>query len=127
MPLLTSLGLISLALGGLSGWLVVGATQKPDWFRSREVPVPHRFLQAHLDWIIMGLILIAVQVAVPAMPNWIRGTIAFGTIVNPLLFVPLAWGNAVTQKAAYKVVAILSFLAVSVGLSSLAIWAIAIA
>ena len=28
MPLLTSLGLVSLALGGLSGWLVLLATER---------------------------------------------------------------------------------------------------
>lgn len=124
MPLLTTLGLISLALGGASGWLVVAATQKPDWFRSRGLPVPHRFLQMHLDWIMMGLILIAVQAVAPGMPDWIRGLIAYGAMVNPLLFAPLAWGPKVAENAVYRVVAISSFGAISVGLPALAIWAI---
>jgi len=124
VPLLTSLGLVSLALGGMSGWLVLAATQNPDFFRSRGVPVPHRFLQLHIDWIMMGLILIAVQEVAPGMPNWIRGMIAFGTVVNPLLFAPLAWGPKVAKNPFYKAVALVSFTTLSVGLPALAIWAI---
>lgn len=124
MPLLTSLGLISLALAGLSGWLVVASTQKPDWFRSRGVPVPHRFLQMHIDWIMMGLLLIAVQTVAPNMPAWIRALIAFGAIVNPILFAPLAWGPKVSAHPVYRGVAIVSFSALSIGLPALAIWAI---
>ena len=124
MPLLTALGLISLALGGVSGWLVLAATQKPDWFRSRGVPAPRRFLQLHIDWILMGLILIAVQAVAPGMPNWIRGLIAFGAMVNPLLFAPLAWGQHISQNAIYRVITIVSFASLSIGLPALAIWAV---
>jgi hypothetical protein len=65
VPLLSSLGLVSLALAGLSGWLVLASTQQPDWFRRRGVPAPRRFLQLHLDWVMMGLILLVVDLAVP--------------------------------------------------------------
>ena len=122
MPLLSSLGLVSLALGGLSGWLVVALTVRPEWFQA--LPAPGRFRQAHLDWIMMGLILIAVQTVAPGMPTWIRGFIAFGTMVNPVLFVPLAWGAAVKQNPAYRTIGIISFLSLSIGLPALAIWAI---
>ena len=125
MPLLSSLGLISLALGALSGWLVLGLTERPEWFRDRGIPAPARFRQAHLDWVMMGLIQIAVQLAVPDMPTWIRGFIAFGTVVNPLLFLPLAWGPQVKQHPLYKGIGIVSFLSLSIGLPALAIWAIA--
>lgn len=124
MALLTELGLISLALGGASGWLVVAATQRAEWFRSRGVPVPHRFLQLHIDWIMMGLLLIAVQTVAPGMPDWIRGLIAFGAMVNPLLFAPLAWGPKVADNAAFRAIAVISFGTLSVGLPALAIWAI---
>ena len=124
VPLLTSLGLISLALGGVSGWLVLAATQKGEWFRSHGVPAPRRFLQLHIDWIMMGLILIAVQTVAPGMPNWIRALIAFGAMVNPILFAPLAWGQQVTQNPFYRALTIVSFTSISVGLPALAIWAI---
>ncbi|MEI7889206.1 MAG: hypothetical protein WCI34_02740 [Actinomycetes bacterium] len=124
MPLLTSLGLISLALGGASGWLVVAATQNANWFRSRGVPVPHRFLQMHIDWLMMGLILIAIQAVAPGMPNWIRGLVAFGSMVNPVLFFPLAWGEKVSEHPVYKGIALISFSTISIGLPALAIWAL---
>jgi hydroxylaminobenzene mutase len=125
MPLLTSLGLVSLALAALSGWVVLAATERPEWFRSHGIPAPSRFRQTHLDWVMMGLILIAVQTVAPGMPGWIRGCIAFGTMVNPLLFVPLAWGPAAKSSPVYVGVTVISFLALSIGLPALAIWAIA--
>lgn len=125
MPLLSSLGLVSLALAALSGWLVLAVTERPDWFRSHGVPAPSRFRQAHLDWVMMGLILIAVQTVAPGMPDWIRACIAFGTVVNPLLFLPLAWGVGAKSNPVYIGVTIVSFLSLSIGLPALAVWAIA--
>ena len=123
-PLLTSLGLVSLALAGISGWLVLAVTEKPEWFRSRGIAAPRRFLQLHLDWVMMGLILIAVDQAVPGRPEWITAALAFGLIVNPLLFVPVAWGPAAKENRIYQGVVILSFLSVSIGLPALAIHAL---
>lgn len=124
MPLLTSLGLISLALAALSGWLVLAATEKGPQLRDMGIAAPGRFRQAHLDWVMMGLILIAVQTVAPDMPAWIRGFVAFGTIVNPLLFLPLAFRPGAKDNPAYKALAIVSFLSLSIGLPALAIWAI---
>ena len=124
MPLLTSLGLISLALAGLSGWLVLAATERPEWFRSRGIPAPRRFLQLHLDWVMMGLILIAVDQAVPERPAFITAMVAFGTMVNPLLFIPVAWGPGAKENPVYKTVVAISFLALSIGLPALAIHAL---
>ena len=123
-PLLTSLGLVSLALAGLSGWVVLAVTEKPEWFRSRGIPAPRRFLQLHLDWVMMGLILIAVDQAVPERPDPITAALAFGLMVNPLLFLPLAWGPAAKENRIYQRVVVLSFLSVSVGLTALAIHAL---
>ena len=124
MPLLTQLGLISLALAGLSGWLVLAATRKGEWFRAHGVPAPRRFLQTHLDWVMMGLILIAVQLAAPSSPDWIKAMIAFGAIVNPLLFLPLAFKPDAEDSPVYVAVAVVSFSALSIGLPALAIWAL---
>jgi hydroxylaminobenzene mutase len=123
-PLLTSLGLVSLALAGLSGWLVLAITEKPEWFLSRGISAPRRFLQLHLDWVMMGLILIAVDQAVPVRPAWITAALAFGTMVNPLLFVPVAWGPAAKENRVYQGVVVVSFLSVSIGLPALAIHAL---
>ncbi len=124
MDVLVRIGLFELAVAGLSGWLIVFATQNPDWFRSRGVPVPHRFLQAHIDLIMMSLILIALGLAVPGAPGWLKALAAFGAIVNPLLFVPLAWGPKVAEKASYKLLAVISFSTLSIALPGLAVWAV---
>ena len=124
VPLLTQLGLISLALAGVSGWLVLAATRKGEWFRAHGVPAPRRFLQTHLDWVMMGLILIAVQLAAPSSPDWIKAMIAFGALVNPLLFLPLAFKPAAEESPVYVAVAVVSFAALSIGLPALAIWAL---
>ncbi len=54
----------------------------------------------------------------------IRALIAVGAVVNPLLFLPLAWGQEVKERAAYKAVVFTSFTTMSVGLPALAVWAI---
>jgi hypothetical protein len=125
MGLLTKLGLVSLALGGLSGWLVLAATQRPQWFTRRGISAPRRFLQLHLDWVMMGLILLAVDLVVPDRPAWITGALAFGLIVNPLLFVPLAWGQQASRNPLYRAVTLASFTAASGGLTALAVHALA--
>lgn len=124
MPLLTSLGLISLAAAGLSGWLVLATMQAPRWFAARGVVAPVRFRQIHLDWVSMGLILIAVDVAVPNRPAWITALLAVGLIVNPLLFLPLAWGKDKSDGIAYRIVMAVSFTAASGGLTALALYAL---
>jgi hydroxylaminobenzene mutase len=124
MPLLSSLGLISLALAGLSGWLVLATMQQPRWFADRGVVAPMRFRQLHLDWVSMGLILIAVDQVVPDRPAWITALLAFGLIVNPLLFVPLAWGREKSEQLTYRVVTGMSFVAASGGLTALAVYAL---
>jgi hydroxylaminobenzene mutase len=125
MPLLSSLGLISLALAGLSGWLVLATMQRPEWFSRRGVVAPMRFRQLHLDWVSMGLILIAIDQVVPDRPAWITALLAVGLVVNPLLFVPLAWGAQQSEKSLYRAVTVISFVAASGGLTAVAIYGLA--
>ena len=125
MPLLATLGLWSLALGAVSGWLVAASIDQPDLLRRAGVKHPGRIRQTHLDWIMMGLILLVVDVAVDDIPGWITALIAFGTIVNPLLFIPLAFDATASDRLLYRVVTVVSFAALSIGLTALAIHATA--
>ena len=52
--------------------------------------------------------------------GWIAALVLAGTLVNPLLFLPLAWGNQVTRARWYQAITIASFAALSVGLSATA-------
>jgi hydroxylaminobenzene mutase len=69
----------------------------------------------------MGLILIGVGLAVPDLPTAIAVPLVFGTAVNPLLFVPLAFDPDTQQRLWYRTLAVVSFLGVSGGLVAAAI------
>jgi hypothetical protein len=119
MNLLIQVGLIELAIAALLGWAVVIRSEKPEWLRRAGVVQPHRVLQIHLDFIMMGLIAIAVGVVLPGIPKAAAWLLVFGTLVNPLLFLPLAFSTGAETRPWYRALAILSFLAISVAL----VWA----
>jgi hydroxylaminobenzene mutase len=123
MTLLGTLGVWSLALGALSGWLVAASIDQPQLLQRLRVKHPGRIRQTHLDWIMMGLILLVVDVAIDDIPGWITALVAFGTVVNPLLFVPLAFDATASDRAPYRAVTLVSFAALSIGLTALAVHA----
>ena len=119
MNLLIQVGLIELAIAALLGWAVVIRSEKPEWIQRIGIVQPHRILQIHLDYIMMGLIAIAVGVVLPDFPEPAAWLLAFGTFVNPLLFVPLAFSREAERNPLYRVITVLSFLSISVAL----VWA----
>ncbi len=72
---------------------MVAQDQRPDLVKRAGVVAPHRIRQVHLDYVFMGLILIAVGLAIPSLSNWIAIPLVFGTLVNPALFVPQAFSR----------------------------------
>lgn len=106
-------GLIELALGGLLGWAMVVRDERPEWLRRIGVVAPQRIRQVHLDYVMMGLILIGVGLAVPDLPDAVAAALVFGTFVNPFLFVPLAFEPDADKRLWYRALAVVSFLAVS--------------
>jgi hypothetical protein len=121
MDWMIRIGLIELALGGLLGWAMVLRQESPELLRRIGVVAPQRIRQVHLDYVMMGLILIAVGLAIPDLSTEIAIPLVFGTIVNPFLFVPLAFEPDVEQRAWYRALAVVSFLGVSGGLLAAAI------
>jgi hydroxylaminobenzene mutase len=119
MDLLVQIGLIELAVGGLLGWAVVMRSEKPELFQRIGLKQPRAVLQIHLDYILMGLILIALGLVLDDPPPLLAGLLIFGTVVNPLLFLPGAFDKSNEKKPVYRAIAIASFLAISVGL----VWA----
>ncbi len=116
MDWVVEIGLVELALGGLLGWAMVVREDKPRWLTRIGVVAPHRIRQVHLDYVMMGLILIGVGLAVPDLPIGVAVALVFGTAVNPFLFVPLAFEPEVEKRAWYRLLAVVSFICVSGGL-----------
>jgi hypothetical protein len=114
-------GLAELALGGLLGWAMVVRDERPEWLRRIGVVAPQRIRQVHLDYVMMGLILIGVGLAVPDLPTAVAVALVFGTIVNPFLFVPLAFQPDIDKRLWYRALAVVSFIGVSGGLVAAAI------
>lgn len=121
MDWVVRIGLVELAIGGLLGWAMVVRDERPEWLRRIGVVAPQRIRQVHLDYVMMGLILIGVGLAVPDLPTAIGVALVFGTFVNPFLFVPLAFDPEADKRLWYRALAAVSFLAVSGGLVAAAI------
>jgi hypothetical protein len=121
MDWVVRIGLIELAIGGLLGWAMVVRDERPEWLRRIGVVAPQRIRQVHLDYVMMGLILIGVGLAVPDLPKAVAIALVFGTFVNPFLFVPLAFDPDAEKRFWYRAVATVSFIAVSGGLVGAAI------
>jgi hypothetical protein len=115
------IGLVELALGGLLGWAMVVREEKREWLQRIGIVAPQRIRQVHLDYVMMGLILIGVGLAVPDLPTAVAVALVFGTLVNPFLFVPLAFDPEVEKRPWYRVLAVVSFLGVSGGLVAAAV------
>jgi hypothetical protein len=113
MDWVVQIGLVELALGGLLGWAMVIRAEKSEWLARIGVVAPQRIRQVHLDFVMMGLISIAVGLAVPSLPTAVAVALAFGTFVNPLLFVPLAFNPDAERALWYRVLAVVSFVAMS--------------
>ncbi len=116
MKWMISIGLAELALGGVLGWAMVLRQESPDLLRRIGIVAPQRIRQIHLDYVMMGLILIGVGLAVPDLPTAIAVALVFGTAVNPFLFLPLAFDPEVEKRLWYRSLAVVSFLGVSGGL-----------
>jgi len=115
------IGLVELALGGLLGWAMVLRQEEPELLRRIGVVAPQRIRQVHLDYVMMGLILIGVGLAVPDLPMAVAVPLVFGTAVNPFLFVPLAFDPDVDKKLWYRTLAVVSFIALSGSLVAAAV------
>jgi hypothetical protein len=121
MDWVVQIGLVELAIAGLLGWAMVIRGEKPEWLQRIGIVAPQRIRQVHLDYVMMGLILIGVGLAVPDLPTAIAAALVFGTFVNPLLFVPLAFNPDAEKRLWYRALATVSFIAVSGALVAAAI------
>lgn len=111
----TQAGAVELAFGALSGWVIALSVDNPDALRRRGVRAIPRLRQAHLDYIIMGVILIAVGLAAPGLPSLWQALLVAGAWINPTLFLPLAFNPETQHRPAYRALTLASFAAMSTG------------
>lgn len=118
---ITQVGAVELAVGALSGWVVWMATDT-DWLKKIGVRSPRRIFQAHLDLIIMGVILIAVGTAAPDFPTPWSVILVVGAWTNALLFLPAAWSDTKPKDLKAILAQAVSFTLVSVGTVAFAVY-----
>lgn len=118
---ITQAGAVELAVGAVSGWVVWIATDT-DWLKRIGVRSPRRIFQAHLDLIIMGVILIAVGTAAPDFPTPWSVFLVIGAWTNALLFLPAAWSDKKPTDLKAIVAQAVSFSLVSVGTAAFAVY-----
>jgi hydroxylaminobenzene mutase len=105
----------------MSGWPVSLLASAPGAARHLRVVEPRRLLQVHIDWIVMGVVLLAVGVAAPTVSGWTQRALLVGAVGNPLLFLPMAFlGSRVQQTWLFRAAAGLSFTALSGSLVAIA-------
>jgi hydroxylaminobenzene mutase len=118
---ITKAGAIELSLGALSGWIVWLSTDT-EVLKRIGVIRPHRILQAHIDLIMMGTILIAVGLAAPDLPKPWSIFFVIGAYTNALLFLPLAWMEKKPKDAKAIIAQAVSFSLVSAGAVATAVY-----
>jgi hypothetical protein len=79
-----------------------------------------RIRQFHLDLLFMGTILTAVGTAVNDIPTWVGALLVLGALVQPAMFVPLAFNAAIERAPAYRIANALVFVATSAAWIALA-------
>jgi len=123
-PTLAKIGLFEIAVAAILGWALIARLEKPELLTRIGVKSPRRILQCHLDQIMMGLILIAVSLAVPDLPDSIKVPLIFGTIMNPLLFLAQAFSDTLENHFVFKAVSVVSITATSGSLVAVAVAAL---
>ena len=99
-------GLIELALGALLGWAMVVREERPEWLKRIGVVAPARIRQVHLDYVMMGLILIAVGLALPGLPTAVAVPLVFGTALSRDGRTVLGWQGGFEPGPNHRVVSI---------------------
>ncbi|MBJ7471401.1 MAG: hypothetical protein JHD16_08855 [Solirubrobacteraceae bacterium] len=119
---LLAAGVLQLASAALLGWVIALQRAQPEALKKIGVRVPRRIMQVHLDQVMMGLILLSVAVAFPDIPDVIAVLLLIGTVLNPLLFVPLAFAPKLDEGLPFRALTVTSFLIASGAFVSLAVW-----
>lgn len=124
MTLLSQLGIYELAVGVLSGWVMVMTIESPEFLRRAGVRQIARIRQAHLDVLFQGVILVAVGLAIDPLPAWIGVLLVLGAFLAPLLLGVLAFQPQLQRESTpYRAINTVVLVGFSIGWVALAITA----
>jgi len=124
VQVLSAIALVMIAIAAWSGWLLEINHRKPQLLEKVGIVAIRPILQAHLDWLLMGAVLIGVDVIVPDRPGWITFLLGYGAIINPVLFLPLAFRGRGLKPLPWQILMFSSFGALSIGFTALAVHAL---
>ena len=117
---LVTSGLVELAAGALTGW-VYTATRMGVGAGTVD---SKRIRQWHLDLIMMGTATVAAGLAAPDASKLARTALGVGAWTNAMAFLPLAFSDDLEKTTAFKLAAVSSFVATSVGFTGMALGAL---
>ncbi|RJP79292.1 MAG: hypothetical protein C4524_05455 [Candidatus Zixiibacteriota bacterium] len=122
MHLLVRLGLLEIAFSALAvPLLLYGPAQRlfPHLLKDRR-----QLLQAHLDYFLMGILLILAGTVLQPLPGWITLPLALGSLGNPSLFLVNALRPDLPQKPLYRGLIMLSGLLAAFAWAGMAVRAV---
>lgn len=102
MSLVAKIGVCELAVAALTGWAMVATVANPDALTRLGIRHHRRIRQCHLDLLFMGTILTAVGTAVDGIPTWVASLLVLGALVQPMMFLPLAFDADIERAPAYR-------------------------
>jgi len=117
---LVASGLVELAAGALSGWIYT-ATRMGVGAGTVD---PKRIRQWHLDLAMLGTATVAAGLAVPDAPKAVQAALGVGAWTNAMAFLPMAFSDDLEKTTAFKIAAVGSFVATSVGFTGMALSAL---
>lgn len=119
---LVKAGAIELAIGALTGWWV-WVSFDFEWPKHvLRVKAPHQFLRGHIDYVLMGLILIAAGLSAPDFPGFWAVVLVFGAYVNATLLFALGWVGPRPKTKFAQVGQLIGFVPMSAGTVALAVY-----
>jgi hydroxylaminobenzene mutase len=119
---LVKAGAVELAIGALAGWLVWAAFDF-EWPRTKlKIKAPHQLLRGHIDYVLMGLILIAAGLSAPDFPQFWAVVLAFGAYMNATLLFALGWIGPRPKELWAQTGQLIGFIPMSAGAVALAVY-----
>jgi hypothetical protein len=113
---LVRVGLWEVAIGAQFGWLVGASIVAPQFLARIGIVQPRRVLQAHLEYMGAGAILVGIGLAVDDLPHWCAIMLPIALVLAPTAYLPLAFRPRLADNIAYRALNTVNLLAASVGL-----------